>query len=199
MFMRTMLAILCLGWFVVALPAVPIPDEAKRGPIDPETIAAYEKLGAVYGGFDVSVYGYPEFFPGKEAATKRLPGFQFAKLPAALPKLPPVQVSFGIYLGDGGLRSIWAVELTGLNELKDLKNLDSLYLRHTKTSDAELKVLLDLPSLTKLDLSGTDVTDAGLKALKNLQNLTMLGLSDGKVTDAGLKETQGPPKKPSLT
>jgi hypothetical protein len=62
MVVRSILAILWLGWALARLHAVALPDERpKRGTIDSETIAAYEKLGAVYGGFYLSAEGRFEF------------------------------------------------------------------------------------------------------------------------------------------
>jgi hypothetical protein len=67
----------CFGWALARLDAVPLPDDLrKRGPIDSVTVAAYEKLGAEYCGFHLGPSG-TEFIPGKEAATKQLPGFRF--------------------------------------------------------------------------------------------------------------------------
>ncbi len=82
MFPRTSIAaICCLGWFVVPLNAVPLPNDGqpKRGPIDPKTIAAYEKLGAAYGGFAVNQFGFLQFSPGKDEAAKGLPGFRLVR------------------------------------------------------------------------------------------------------------------------
>ena len=75
----------------------------------------------------------------------------------------------------------------------DLKNLPNppfpftLNLSSTKVTDAGLKELKDLKNLTTLYLPAA-VTDAGLKELKDLKNLTLLDLFDTSVTDAGLKE-----------
>src|SRR5215207_2040012 len=73
----------------------------------------------------------------------------------------------------------------GLKELKEFKQLTTLYLNGTQVTDKELK---DLKQLTFLRLTHCfDVTDAGLKELKDL-NLTTLILTGINVTDKGLKE-----------
>ena len=98
MFTRQIIAVLCLGSFVVSSRAG---RAAKCKPIDPATIAAYEKLGAEYGGFEVTDFAHVDFLPGEEAAAKGLPGFNInKKRDANLPKLPPVRVSFGLCFGD---------------------------------------------------------------------------------------------------
>jgi hypothetical protein len=68
-------------------------------PIDKETIAAYEKLGAVYGGFEADEFGSVVFSAGAEVASEGLPGFRFIELPnGKLPRLPDVKVPFGLDL-----------------------------------------------------------------------------------------------------
>jgi hypothetical protein len=97
MLARSITAILWLGWAFAQLRASPLPSDApRRGPIDGDTIAAYEKLGAEYGGIKIALW--IDFTKGKEAAAKELPGFHFAALPdGGLPGLlPPVGVHFGL-------------------------------------------------------------------------------------------------------
>src|SRR5262249_53510022 len=157
----------------------PVPDDRpKRGPIDSDTIAAYEKLGAVYGGIHTFPAGWIQFEPGKEAAAKHLPGFRFSSLPAGeLPgRLPAVGVQFGLDLDSTKLTD------AGLKDVKELKNLTALSLLRTEVTDAGLKDLLELKYLTSLQLGSTEVTDAGLKDLKVLKNLTALHLDGTKVT-----------------
>src|SRR5437588_249599 len=76
----------------------------------------------------------------------------------------------------------------GLKELKDLKQLTTLYLNDTKVTDAGLKELAHLEQLTALNLRATGVTDLGLKELKHLKQLTWLDLAGNQVKDLGLKE-----------
>jgi hypothetical protein len=156
MFARATIAILCFGWFAHPLQAVPLPAHRQ---MDPETIAAYENLGAQFGGYDVDAPKHLEFSPGKKSAAKALPLFRFVSLRnGMLPELPSVQIPFG------------------------------LDLRYTGLTDAGLKELKELKNLTALDLHGTDVTDAGLKELKDLKYLSTLRLESTQVTDEGLKE-----------
>ncbi len=194
-------------------------DAPKRDAIDSDTIAAYEKLGAVYGGFrlnpitwsDEGFRGHLEFEPGKDAAAKHLPGFRLSPLrKGGLPgPLPAVGVQFGLdfagtSLTDAGLKELkelknltalvlLATQVTdaGLIELKELKNLSSLDLSETHVADAGLKELKELKNLSSLHLRSTKVTGAGLKELKELKNLSELALSDTQLTDAGLKDLTG--------
>jgi Leucine-rich repeat (LRR) protein len=69
-------------------------------------------------------------------------------------------------------------------------DVTSLDLRRTRVTDAGLKELKEFKNLETLYLSRTMVTDAGLKELKELEHLPMLFLSNTKVTDAGKKELQ---------
>ena len=85
--------------------------------IDAETVAAYEKLGAVYGGW-VKLYSYTYFKVGSEHAQKGLPGFQFPTFPSS--KLPEVAVPFGLDLSnsnvtDAGLKELAGLRTTGQN------------------------------------------------------------------------------------
>jgi internalin A len=179
--------------------------QVKKSPakgIDAATVAAYEKLGAVYGGWTKSNLG---FQIGQKHAEEGLPGFAFFETFPKV-KLPEVAVPFGLELSmahvtDAGLKglahlkNLTTLELfqtpvtdAGLKELAPLKNLTELNLYNTRVTDLGLKELASLKNLTTLDLSSTKVTDAGLKALAPLKNLTELNLSSTKVTGAGLKE-----------
>jgi hypothetical protein len=97
MLTRNLLITLCFACLETSLEAAPLPDAARTPrSIDPETIAAYEKLGAKYGGFVDDGFGRVMFSPGKEAADKGLPGFYIRSLKNRLLfKLPPIQVPVG--------------------------------------------------------------------------------------------------------
>jgi RNA polymerase sigma factor (sigma-70 family) len=185
----------------VWLPAPLVAAEPKYKPIDPATVAVYEKLGAKYSTLKVDEHGYVIY-----GAVDGLPGFTFEqRLPDE--KLPPVGVPF--YLAclkatDGELKALNnLINLThlelphkqvtdvGLKELKGLNDLRWLSLWDTKVTDEGLKELRELHNLESLDLGYTAVTDEGMKELKELKNLTRLSLGDTKVTDVGLKELQG--------
>jgi RNA polymerase sigma factor (sigma-70 family) len=184
--------------------------ELKIKPIEAATIAAYEKLGAKYGGFETFESAMISFTPGEQAAVNGVPGFCFiGELPEGkLPKLPPVMTPFGLAFDKGfsdeglkqlkNLNNLHTLDLTltkitdaGLKELKDLKGLTSLGIGRTEITDTGLAELKNLNKLSSLDLFGTQVTDAGLKELNELKSLTTLNLRFTQVTDAGLKELKG--------
>ena len=125
--------------------------------IDRSTIARYEKLGAVYGGFVND-----GFQAGREKAENNLPGFQFRQFPKA--ELPQVDVPFGLAFAvnstvpDGGVR-----------QLAGLKNLTVLSLYYAKVTSAGLKELAVLRNVAALNLGGTKITDDGLKGLAGLR------------------------------
>jgi hypothetical protein len=117
---RLLSTILFLSCPLVALQA----QEPKYKSIDAETIAAYEKLGATYGGFRPIKPFVTEFVAGEEAAAKGLPGFRLNLLVEyTIPKLPPVKVPFGLDL------TIRTGADEGLKELKDHDTLTVLHLR----------------------------------------------------------------------
>src|SRR5438045_625564 len=61
--------------------------------IDPATVAAYETLGATYGGVVRGRFGY-HFIVGPESAQRNLPAFQFKTYLDA--KLLDASVPFGL-------------------------------------------------------------------------------------------------------
>ena len=89
---------------------------------------------------------------------------------------------------DGNVNSVsfqgTRVTDAGLVHLRDLVNLQELWLADTKVTDAGLKWLEDLTSLKVLDLSRVPITDAGLVHVRGLTNLEALELDGTKVTDA---------------
>jgi hypothetical protein len=171
MSVRMVVPILFLGCLVFNLRA----DE-RKDPIDAETIADFEKLGASRALVS---------FDRDADITKALRGFRFVELPEGkIPKLPQVKVPFGLDLSGTKLTD------EGLKELKNHKNLNWLELKDTEVSDVGLKELKDLKNLIYLGLLHTKVTDAGLKELKDLDKLTHLNLYETKVTGSGQKELQ---------
>ncbi|MEZ6142029.1 MAG: protein kinase [Zavarzinella sp.] len=88
---------------------------------------------------------------------------------------------------------------TGVNQLKQLVNLTSLNLLKTLVSDAGSKDFKDLKRLTHLDLSDTLVSDAGVKELKSLTNLNYLNLAFTGVGDAGMQELKNLKNLKALT
>ena len=89
--LRNMAVVVCLLALCNSLYA----QKSVNPPIDEDTIVAYQKLGAVYGGFKTSGLGVIEFYTGEEAAKSSLPGFRFDKLPKdGLPRLRNANVPF---------------------------------------------------------------------------------------------------------
>ncbi len=86
----------------------------------------------------------------------------------------------------------------GLEHLKGLTKLETLFLHKTKVTDAGLVHLKGLNNLTGLLLTGTKVTDAGLVHLKGLTNLEELFLEKTRVSDAGLVYLKGLTKLTAL-
>lgn len=60
-------------------------------------------------------------------------------------------------------------------------------MRGTHVKDTDLKVIKELTNLQTLYLGQTQITDAGLAELKDLKNLRFLGLNGAKVTADGVK------------
>jgi hypothetical protein len=79
----------------------------------------------------------------------------------------------------------------GLEQLKGLTSLTTLFLTHTQITDAGLEHLQGMTSLTRLYLSNTQITDAGLVHLKGMTSLTWLDLRGTQITDAGLEHLKG--------
>jgi hypothetical protein len=147
----------------------------------PETIAAYEKLGAKYGVLEKEspgIYFFQVKPQGKTGGS--LPIFRFEKLSDK--PLPQVEVFFGLELDDPRATD------EQIKQIKDLQQLTSLNLFDTRVTDAGLKHLKGLQQLIRLDLGRTEVTDEGMKELKEFKRLTFLDLFGTSITDAGLKE-----------
>ena len=79
----------------------------------------------------------------------------------------------------------------GLEHLKGLTNISLLRLNNTRVTDAGLEHLKGLTNLASLYLAHTQVTDAGLERLKGLTKLTILDLCNTQFTDAGLEHLNG--------
>jgi len=76
----------------------------------------------------------------------------------------------------------------GLESVRSLKELESLFLPFTAVKGPGLKVLAGLPQLRVLDLSKTAITDSALESLRGVQSLQVLSLIGVPVTDEGLKQ-----------
>jgi len=157
----------------------PIPVQAVYQGIDPATVAAYEKLGAIYG--TMGTITAPDFRIGRDQAEKGLPGFRLGSIPQS--KLPEVAVPFGLDLS--------GTEVTdaGLKAVAGLKNLSTLNLSHTLVKDGggqEVTLPPPWPTSTRIR-QRMQVTDGRLKELAPLKNLSTLFLDRTQVTNVGLR------------
>ena len=84
----------------------------------------------------------------------------------------------------------------GLQHVKGLTQLRSLYLSSTAVTDAGLQHVKGLTQLRELSLRETAVTDTGLPCLDGLTKLRILHLNNTRVTDAGLPAPQGHDEPP---
>jgi hypothetical protein len=74
---------------------------------------------------------------------------------------------------------LWEIKVSDLSPLKELKNLEKLYLSYTKVVD--LSPLSELKNLEQLFLGDTQVSD--LSPLAELKKLEMLFLGNTQLTD----------------
>ena len=75
--------------------------------------------------------------------------------------------------------------------LKNVPNLQVVYIDSNQVNDAALGPLKDLAGLSALTIMSPQVTDAALENLKSLSGLTMLFLTSSKVSDKGLVQLKG--------
>ena len=215
--MRFMIS-LALGWLAEALVIMGVGGSAicqtpsqvvgqdkqttDKG-IDAVTAAAYQKLGAIYGGWPENQNGIQG---GEKHAEAGPPGFRFLSGKFPKTKLPYVSVPFCLDLAKSGVTDADLKQITGLSNLIKLelsetyitdkgltdvgrlRGLRELYLYRTNVTDAGLKAFAALENLTVLGLSHTGVSDAGLKDIAKLTSLKSLGLFGTQVTDVGLRE-----------
>ena len=85
----------------------------------------------------------------------------------------------------------WSGDKDALQLLKNVPNLQVVYIDNGQVNDAAVAPLKDLTGLSALTLMSPQVTDAGLENLKGLTNLTMLFLTGSKVGDKGLPSLKG--------
>src|SRR5690349_2837153 len=110
---RISVCLLCVS--ALSTPAYGQDKKSAGKGIDPATVAAYEKLGAVYGGWRD---GKIVFERGPAAAAAGLPGFRF---PADFKgKLPKVNVPFALEFAADVVTDARLVELGGLTKLVQL-------------------------------------------------------------------------------
>ena len=75
--------------------------------------------------------------------------------------------------------------------LKNVPNLQVVYIDNTQVDDAALLRFRGSPGLSALTIMSPGVTDKGLDTLKGLSNLNMLFLTSSKVSDKGLAQLKG--------
>jgi Leucine-rich repeat (LRR) protein len=85
----------------------------------------------------------------------------------------------------------WSGDKDALGLLKNVPNLQVVYIDNSQVNDAAVAPLKDLTALSALTLMSPQVTDTGLENLKGLTNLTMLFLTSSKVGDKGLPTLKG--------
>jgi hypothetical protein len=79
----------------------------------------------------------------------------------------------------------------GLAHLSGLTNLSRLYLQKTRVTDAGMIHLKGMTKLRRLDLSHTIVTDSELTRLRRLRDLRALGIGSTQISSAGLRYVKG--------
>jgi Leucine-rich repeat (LRR) protein len=85
----------------------------------------------------------------------------------------------------------WAGEKESLELLRQIPNLQVVYIDSGHVNDAAVVALKALSGLTALTLMSPQITDTSLENLKGLNNLTMLFLTNCKVSDKGLVSLRG--------
>ncbi len=85
----------------------------------------------------------------------------------------------------------WTGDKDAMQLLKNVPNLQVVYIDSNQVNDAALAPLKDLAGLNALTIMSPQVTDAALENLKSLSGLTMLFLTSSKVSDKGLVQLKG--------
>ncbi len=85
----------------------------------------------------------------------------------------------------------WTGDKDAMQLLKNVPNLQVVYIDSNQVTDAALAPLKNLADLSALTIMSPQVTDAALENLKNLSGLTMLFLTSSKVSDKGLVQLKG--------
>jgi Leucine-rich repeat (LRR) protein len=86
----------------------------------------------------------------------------------------------------------------GLEHLRRLPRLRSLFLAGSRITDTGLANIESLSELECISLGDTGITDAGLQHFQNLRKLRSLYLSDTRVTGSGFEHLQGMAKLEDL-
>jgi hypothetical protein len=87
-----------------------------------------------------------------------------------------------VIYGKGSTFDLWLEHMFGENTFAPCIYLEA----STRMADTDLLHLRDLPDLELVYLSGEHITDVGIRELRHLQQLTDLWLSHTAVTDDGI-------------
>jgi Leucine-rich repeat (LRR) protein len=151
----------------------------------PEVIAAWEHAGARFGWMSVSRSPQQTNTDWDQAGAECVPAFGFNRFPTGgLRSLPPPDVPFGL--------SVYSWTDEGMQELRDLTQLRSLFFNGDGITDAGLKELAGLEKLQALRIEACwQATEGGWRGLAGLKQLKALNLSRNSIDDAALKHIAG--------
>ena len=99
---------------------------------------------------------------------------------AAMKHLKPLKKLRELQLANSNITDV------GLEQIKELTNLEALNLYGTKVTDSGLRHLQGMEKLESLVLAHDNFSDAGLRYLRHLRGLRVLNLNGARITDAGL-------------
>ncbi len=85
----------------------------------------------------------------------------------------------------------WSGEKDALQLLKNIPNVQIIYIDNGQVNDSTITPLKDLSSLSALTLMSPQITDSGLANIGGLTNLSMLFLTGSKISDKGLSQLKG--------
>lgn len=206
MFIRILAVV---GLLIAISPQVqalaPVPKQPK---MDAKTIAAFEKIGGVYGVIATGSNGYMQFDSSTEGIAKGgLPSFRvpYVTIGAAPLRLPPVEIPFGLVWLDSHstgftkemaemphLTTIifapYATVDDQLNNLAHAKGLTGLRFSFGGTNDKALKIVGQLKTLNRLEIDwSSDVTASGWQHLTELKELTSFKTQVSHLSDTEMK------------
>ena len=164
---------------LVVLGSVLLAPVPKQRGMDPQTIAAFEKLGAVYGTLRTMSNGRLEFVSkADDPDIRSLPAFHFSYLIEG--KIPEVPVPYGLVL---------STYVSQIRHFPRAENLTSVVLRGSSVSSDVLKLLVTLPDLRHLRFTdASQLDDAALDNLGGIAELVSIDLqTNTKFTTAGWK------------
>jgi hypothetical protein len=116
---------------------------------------------------------------------QKITSMEFEKIGA---RISVDKVKDGSEITTVNILKLWAGDKDGLARLKELPNVQVVYVDNGQFNDSAVAILKDLSGLNSLTLMSPQVTDAALDSVKALANLNMLFLTNSKVSDAGLSK-----------